>query len=326
MEIKPMLAARGSEIDIKRAMKDPDWVGELKLDGSRYVAHFDKDGVHFYSRRNSVKDGKPVEKTGNLPHLNKPVPHLLGTIADGEIVVGGEKSSSNVVTSIMGASPALAIERQKEQGYVVYALFDVLFYKGQDIQKLPYRERRAYRKKVVEEWNNEHVERIRSYKDKEKLVQYATSNGLEGIILKHKESPYWQDSRNKGWWMKLKKESDWDVVITGYDDPERMTTKVDGTVSVNRFFTNGWIGAIRYGAYKNRVLVEIGKTSGMSDLIREKISKDPDKHLGKVITITGQEVLKDAIRHPRFVCFRFDKNARDCKWDDVFGEQKVRYA
>jgi ATP-dependent DNA ligase len=325
MEIKPMLAARGSEIDIKRAMKDPEWVGELKLDGSRYVAHFEEDGVHFYSRRNSVKDGKPVEKTLNLPHLNKPVPWLVGTIADGEIIVGS-KSKSNIVTSIMGASPALAIERQNATGYVTYALFDVLFYKGQDIQKLPYVERAYYRKKVVKEWNNPCVERIKFHSDKEKLIKFATAEGLEGIILKHRQSPYWQDSRNKGWWIKLKQESDWDVVITGFDPPEKMTTKVDGTVSVNRFFTNGWIGAIRYGAYKKGVLVEIGKTSGMSDLIREKISRDPDKHLGKVITITGQEVLKDAIRHPRFVCFRFDKNARDCKYEDVFGEQKVRYA
>jgi len=350
--IKPMLAAKTNQEQIQNAMKSDDWVAELKLDGARYVANFTETGIHFTSRRTSVKDGKAVDKTQNLPHLNSRIKGLDGTILDGEMMLSDINIRSNDVMSIMGALPALAIDRQKKSGWLRYYVFDCLKYKGKDLQSLPYSERIEYRHKAIEEWQK-HIEDsdfIREVKyceseDKKKDLLYsAWKNGLEGIVLKNLKSEYEQDSRSANCWIKVKKERTFDVVIMGYDMPERFTLRKtkDETAGKkvfdkqsqewrweceNRFYQKGWIGAIRYGAYDSGKLVEIGTTSGMDDSEREELSKNQKKYIGQVIELAGQEFMKEGIRHPRFIRFRFDKDSKDCLLSEIKKEtrEKVRY-
>ena len=57
------------------------------------------------------------------------------------------------------------------------------------------------------------------------------------------------------------------------------------------------------------------KTSGMTDVLRNEFSSNPNRYIGSVITIEGMERLKSgAIRHPRFVAIRTDKNPNQCRW------------
>ncbi|MCY8087235.1 hypothetical protein OZL46_14080 [Bacillus sonorensis] len=44
-----------------------EYAADEKYDGSHYISV----GGRFFSRRESIKDGLPVEKTGNVPHLNE---------------------------------------------------------------------------------------------------------------------------------------------------------------------------------------------------------------------------------------------------------------
>ncbi|MED1741058.1 hypothetical protein P4U97_16320 [Bacillus swezeyi] len=88
-----------------------DYTADEKYDGSRYLSV----GSHFFSRRVSVKDGLPVEKTPNVPHLNKIFRKYPLLILDGEVYI--ERGNSSDVVSIMGANPEKAIERQEERGY-----------------------------------------------------------------------------------------------------------------------------------------------------------------------------------------------------------------
>ncbi|MEC1260024.1 hypothetical protein P9D34_06110 [Bacillus swezeyi] len=95
-------------------VKDLDKMDEL-WESDDYAADEKYDGSRFFSRRVSVKDGLPVEKTPNVPHLNKIFRKYPLLILDGEVYI--ERGNSSDVVSIMGATPEKAIERQEERGY-----------------------------------------------------------------------------------------------------------------------------------------------------------------------------------------------------------------
>jgi hypothetical protein len=108
--------------------------------------------------------------------------------------------------------------------------------------------------------------------------------------------------------------------------------------------SKGWIGAIKFGQWLRRkhlatllldkndhpkpgncmnfngesyVFVDCGKCSGMTQSIREKISKNKVKYLGEIIEVKAQMRLKTGkFRHPEFKRFRNDKNPWECVWAD----------
>jgi len=53
------------------------------------------------------------------------------------------------------------------------------------------------------------------------------------------------------------------------------------------------------------------------------MSKHPKNYVGKAMDIIGQEILKAAIRHPRYIRMRPDVEPESCKWEDFFGKNKV---
>lgn len=323
--IKPMLASKASQEKIDEALDSDHWVAEPKLDGSRYIASFNEEATNFTSRRTSVKTNAPVDKTENVPHLGLAFEPLEGTVLDGEIMRTAEPfGTSSEVVKIMGASPEKAVQRQEELGWVHYHVWDILFACGTDMQKQPYSMRRQVLQKILEEWDNPYVHLVDCRSDKRQLLKEIDNSGLEGIILKNSNSTYVQDKRSPNW-IKVKKEQTYDVVITGYDEPKVESKKSDGSVSKTRLKAKGWIGAIRFGAYRNGNLVEIGSVSGMDDSIRQALSDSQAKYLGSVIEIRGQEVTDNAVRHPRFVRFRDDKDESACLWEDIFGKGRVEY-
>lgn len=91
---------------LEELFKSDDYIAEEKFDGSRYL----DVGGRFFSRKVSVKDGFPVEKTDNVPHLVDVLKAYPLLILDGEVYIRGSKS--NDVVSIMGASKEKALWRQ----------------------------------------------------------------------------------------------------------------------------------------------------------------------------------------------------------------------
>lgn len=355
--------------------KNPDWYAEEKLDGDRRIAQFvPVDGhamVRFTGRRVSEVDGLLVEKTSSLPHLNgcqylppealtqkwplQNVPtDLIGTVLDGEMIVDKPGARSKDVASILNSKPDLAIAKQVERGWLVYVVFDCLFYKGEDLRKLPLIRRRRYLRTVLEEWANPFVRIVPNttllgVSPEQMLMEiWSRPHPGEGIILKDLTSVY----GNEKAWVKVKREFTEDVVIMGYDDPEPETEKIRTSrdkhgikrkevleVSESRLAKNGWIGAIRFGQYKlvgveniesgtadlNWTLMRNGKLyaltycgscSGMDDATRAEISANKQKYLGKVVEILANEREPDTgkFRHPRMIQFREDKNQQDCIW------------
>lgn len=270
---------------------DQNFYAEEKVDGDRRIAQFCNTPeswaspveVRFTGRRVSDIDGLLVEKTECLPHLNgrqdprveATVQHqapgsLIGTVLDGEMIVDKPGARSKDVTSIIGSKPDLAIQKQQERGWLVYVVFDCLFYQGEDLRKMPLVRRRRYLRKAIDEWNNPYVRMVENTtlrgQTPEEMVLDIWKRGGEGIILKDLGSEYGDEKA----WVKVKKEFTEDVVIIGYDDPEKETEKTESytdengvkkkrvlEVSESRLAKNGWIGAVRFGQYVRVGLVAI---------------------------------------------------------------------
>jgi ATP-dependent DNA ligase len=308
-------------------MKDSNWWAEEKYDGDRRIAQFLVEGVRFTGRRVSKVDGFLVEKTDNLPQLNgraagtlgfQCVPlSLLGTVLDGEIVCADPLARSRDVTSIMGSAPSVAIKKQQERGWLRFAAFDLLFYKGTDMREMPLHARRIALDHVMAEWANPYAFAVPFRDDKQALLDEVWSRGGEGIILKNSSAPYGIERE----WVKVKREETYDVVLVGFEAARETSTKVDGTLSSTKYA--GMVGAARFAQYRAHdkygwnapVVAECGQCSGFDDATRADMTAHPEKYIGRPFEITAQlREPSGSFRHPRFSRWRDDKNATDCVW------------
>jgi ATP-dependent DNA ligase len=318
-------------------MKDSNWWAEEKYDGDRRIAQFLVEGVRFTGRRVSKVDGFLVEKTDNLPQLNgraagtlgfQCVPlSLLGTVLDGEIVCADPLARSRDVTSIMGSAPSVAIKKQQERGWLRFAAFDCLFYKGTDMRGMPLHARRIALDHVMAEWNNPYAFAVPFRDDKEALLEEVWSRGGEGIILKNSSAPYGIERE----WVKVKREVTYDVVLMGFEAAKEVSVKVDGSVSATKYA--GMVGAARFGQHRAiglefqdgdggplgvqvvTRLIECGQCSGFDDATRADMTAHPEKYVGRAFEITAQlREPSGSFRHPRFSRWRDDKNPEQCIW------------
>ncbi len=292
------------EHHLERLLDDPAFVAQEKLDGMRAIVHVTLSGLRIFSRSAGVADPtRPLEKTISLPHLARlTFPKLADSILDGEILLPGEDS----------ATLAGTVHRKETNGsnhQVKLFVFDVLRYRGTDVVHKTYQARLFWLDEVEARITSEYVavlpiatERIA----KRKLYQDVLAKGGEGIILKRLDAFYIPSARPSDNWYKAKRSATFDCVVIGF-------TKGEGKY-------NKWIGAVRFGQYVDGKLVELGQASGMTDTIRRDMSDNPDRYIGKVVSIKGMERLTSgAIRHPQFVRMRSDKKQRDCIWYE--GEQ-----
>lgn len=279
---------------------DKNWIAEKKFDGSRYLLHYTPKGTFLTSRRISVKTDKFVEKGKNCPQFGNYYSEIGYCVLDGEIMAKDEKLSS--VQSIMGSKSEKAILKQQKSGKLIYNVFDIIYYKGEKVTDLPLYKRKKLLSEIVSLIHNLYIVEVKSRhwkKDRfKKFFDNEVRKGGEGIMLKDLNSIYGEG------WFKWKVFRTYDVIITGF------------TLSnAPKYLENNWIGAIKFGLYKDGILEKVGQTSGMSEEVRAMFSENMEYYLGKVIEVKGQEQnpKTGSIRHPRFIRIREDKNTQDCK-------------
>jgi len=154
-------------------LRDPAYYIEEKFDGTRALVYFlsqktvDEDGefndevgfCRVFSRRISKKTGFYVENTDSLPHLRElDQPELGGTILDGEMFIDGLPFKE--VSSTLNCLWDKAVDRQIEKGFISFHAFDILFYKGIDLRKLPLERRKEYLRLAVEEANSPYIKEV----------------------------------------------------------------------------------------------------------------------------------------------------------------------
>lgn len=152
-------------------LNDTDYFIEEKFDGTRALVYFlsQKDinnnelgFCRVFSRRISKKTDFYVENTDSLPHIRElDVPELAGTILDGEMFIEGLPFKE--VSSTLNCLWDKAIDRQIEKGFITFHAFDILFYKGIDLRKMPLERRKVYLHLAVEEANNPYITEVKFY-------------------------------------------------------------------------------------------------------------------------------------------------------------------
>lgn len=185
-----------------------------------------------------------------------------------------------------------------------------------------------------------------------KYYDYIMEKEMEGVIWCSLDGKYYPGKRSRDK-VKFKSSATFDVIITGFEPPTR---EVDFNVAktnpedwpywvnkkgenipedapfkvkkkgipVTKFYYYGWIGSIKFGVLdEGGEIIEVGKTSGMDEQVRQVLSSKKDKKtkkfrgnrkaIGSVIEVEGQRYDNGpTIRWPRFVRFRPDKPAEQC--------------
>lgn len=274
MDIFPMNAVALNLADRVEALwEDENYIVEDKWDGVRILAHFDDLGIRFTGRNSGVKDSEvPLDKTANLPHLNHyVVPEMIGTVLDGELMMDDEAAVLSGLLSLKDP-----VERLSQIRKIHMRVFDILYYRGEDVQGKKWTERRKILESIFEMVDLPRGLILTDYHTKDKLKFYTEciAAGKEGVMLKNIHSTYQAGKRPSKTWVKVKRQKSYNVVVIGYDDPVHIYTGKSPSTwpywerrgrfgafqncadahPVTKYAYMGWIGAIRFGRIVERSL------------------------------------------------------------------------
>ena len=136
--VEPMTAKEYlNEKELDKMLDSTDYIAEEKLDGTRCTMHLMKGANRLFSRRISKKTNWYAENTDSVPHLRdlEVSPEFYGTILDGEMRIDGRDFKE--VSSTLNCLYDEAILRQTELGFITLHIFDIIYFKGVYVAKMP---------------------------------------------------------------------------------------------------------------------------------------------------------------------------------------------
>lgn len=200
-EIKPQLATLVAGIP-----SGGEWLFEIKFDGYRLMARFDKRKLALITRGGHDWSARMPTLARELGSLG-----LHSTFLDGEIVVLGENGAPDF-NALQNA-----FDRGQGADHIVFFVFDVPFFEGHDLRPLPLSQRRQLLRDFLAEKSTDHVRFSDNFEaDPASLLRSACQMQMEGVIAKRADAPY--VSRRSETWLKLKCKLRQEFVICGYTD------------------------------------------------------------------------------------------------------------
>ncbi len=194
---------------VDRPPKGPNWVFEEKYDGYRIMAQIQNSKIHLLSRYGNdwTKRFQVIQKS--LAKLG-----LRDVIFDGELVAIGPQGHSDF--QLLQNS----LVDRKKQSNLVYHVFDLLQYEGENLESRPLTERRKLLEKILANQKDRHLQlsQILKGKDANQVWKQACASGWEGIICKRQDRPY-QHWRSPDW-LKVKCKMGQEFVIIGFTEPQ----------------------------------------------------------------------------------------------------------
>ncbi len=189
-----------------KGFRDDDWLFEIKWDGYRVEA--------------VVKDGTARVYTRNGNDAETYFPKLLTKatwIEAGEAIVDGE-----VVAIGEDGMPDFSLLQElttAQSGRLVYQAFDLLYLDGRSLLGVPLESRKALLKSVLRPGDSR--VRFADHVVGEGLafLAAARAQGLEGIVAKHRRSPYEPGKRSRTW-LKIKVRPEQELVVGGWTPGE----------------------------------------------------------------------------------------------------------
>lgn len=201
--ISPMLASSGEPFD------NPDWIYEIKWDGSRTIA--------FLSDKVRLQDRRLVDITYQFPDLTLLHKYIKAreAILDGELVVlKNGKPSYKSIMSRKHQQNLIKINLLSKTMPAIFITWDILYLNGKPLIELPLTERKSYLEKIVKQ---SEIIRISDFvfAHGKTLFEETGKCGLEGVMAKKSDSKYLIGKRSK-LWLKLKHFIVLNAVIIGY--------------------------------------------------------------------------------------------------------------
>ena len=297
-KVAPMLATPA-----KKAFDNSDWIFEVKWDGYRTIAQISNNHALLYSRNQIPLTNRFSPRAASLEKLG------FNAVLDGEVVVIDNAGLPDF--QLLQDYPSFP------GGRLVYYVFDIVYYQGRDLTKLPLIKRKELLKKILPTVGNiqvsDHV-----WKDGVLFSKAVSNKGLEGIVAKNSQSPYVQGARSPNW-VKIKNRVSQDCLITGFTAPRG---------------ARGYFGSLVLGIYEKDVLTYAGHSGGgfsrkglkaiydrLKPLSQKKCpfgAKPPEDTpitwvkpvLVCEVTFTGW-TNSGIMRHPVFLRMRDDKTAKE---------------
>jgi bifunctional non-homologous end joining protein LigD len=112
-----------------------------------------------------------------------------------------------------------AFEMGQERPAICYYVFDLLRWKGKDLQGQALAKRKSQLEKLLSQKSGPVRFSASLGEDPGPLLKQAQKLGLEGLIGKRKDSVY-EAGRRSGSWIKLKLHREQEFVIGGFTNPE----------------------------------------------------------------------------------------------------------
>jgi bifunctional non-homologous end joining protein LigD len=297
---------------------NPAWLFEPKYDGLRVLGRFDGRELTLLSRNQAPQNLQFPDVVAALRDgLTRPA------VVDGEVVCFDERghSSFRSLQQRFHLKNAREVEARMRQYPAYLYLFDVLHVDGYDVTTLPLNERKELLRRLVR-WSD----RVRWTEfqagEGRALWRQACREGSEGIIGKHRDSPY--VAARSPWWVKIKCVGRQEFVIGGFTDPQRSRVGL-GALLVGYYGDDGrrliYAGKVGTG-YTRETLLDLRERLGrleqrLSPFDEGRPPAGPQVHwvrprLAAEIAF-GEWTQHGLLRQPRFEGLRPDKRPEECR-------------
>jgi bifunctional non-homologous end joining protein LigD len=279
------------------------WIYEVKFDGYRVLARIDGDDIRLFTRNGN-------NWTSRMPALRDEIAKLGIDQAwiDGEIAVLDDRGHPSFQL-LQGA-----FDSAKTRDIVFFA-FDLPFFGGYDLRRVPCIDRRAILREVLAKKSSVHVRFSESFDaDVKTLLEGACAQGLEGLIGKRADSIY--ASNRSPNWIKLKCTRRQEFVIVGFTDPKGSRSGF-GSLLLGIHDANGklvYSGNVGTG-FDDKLLRSMKEKLAALEVPRSPIDPAPKGVKGHwvkpklVAEVAFTEWTSDGrVRHPVFHGLRTDKD------------------
>jgi DNA ligase 1 len=315
---RPLMLSHQIE-DRELASIDPrDFVAEWKWDGIRVQAATQGDEKRLFSRTGD-------DISGSFPDVVEAIPQ--GVVLDGELLVmrNGEVAPFNDLQQRLNRKSVTAHMLKSHPAHI--RLYDMLYDGEEDLRPLPFIARRAR----LEAWHEAQtppridvsdILAFSSMAELERLWAGARETGIEGLMLKRRDSPYIA-GRPKAHWYKWKRAPLTLDAVLMYAQR--------GSGKRSSYYSDYTFGAWREGGSGERELVPVGKSYfGFTDAELTELDRWVRNHtvdsFGPVRQVEPKLVLEVAFdsvhrstRHKSGVAMRFPRIHR-IRWDKPAAE------